>query len=284
MGPLAVLVEAVRQAKVPQSVSTEVFQCALRDDPREADVSGSVQEPAMSDTGNGIPRTRSLSVLCRRSTFCVCRLVGVLAAWIGVSRKLHDCYHSTEQDGSIGRASSYAGDSLRFDGHTSLAQSRALRPREPNQDIRAKRYAKSGVLPSRVRLAGFVFDGCARLSGMEYRIIYSIMLDLGEPPEGPPGSCTAIVVQLGRDGRHYDNSIRNGRDRHGGRAIDLRPGDDVLCHGCWRRIKKITAYRDAWLTAEQAARQRDGDGYLYRLTSPCEPYASQSASASPSRD
>ena len=50
------------------------------------------------------------------------------------------------------------------------------------------------------------------------------------------------------------------------RAIDQRPGDDMLCNGRWRTIRDIVAYRDNWIDEATMARRSGNDGWIYRLS------------------
>jgi hypothetical protein len=87
-----------------------------------------------------------------------------------------------------------------------------------------------------------------------YRIIFSLWFDLGRLPDG---SSIGLVVPLDRNG----NGV-HARPCHKARIIDLRAGDEILFDGICRRIVKVFAYRDAWLTEEDAIRRRD-EGYVY---------------------
>jgi len=96
------------------------------------------------------------------------------------------------------------------------------------------------------------------MSDKPLRIIFSLYFTFANR--------TALVVQLNRQGLPEGNRGEgNGRPRppkH--RTVDLRPGDDVLCQGQWRRIKSVAVYRDGWLS-EADANERVGDwGYIYR--------------------
>jgi hypothetical protein len=98
-----------------------------------------------------------------------------------------------------------------------------------------------------------------------YRLLAALYFDLGQPPGGPPGASTALVVTLKPDGTHANHGGKNnGAPRPPKRrTLDLRPGDQLLCEGQWRTIRSVVAFRDQWLTEEQAERDR-GEGYLYR--------------------
>ena len=78
---------------------------------------------------------------------------------------------------------------------------------------------------------------------------------------GPVDMC---VIALGRDGRNATGNS-NGHPRPPvKRTIDLRPGDQVMSDGRWWTIKSVRAWRDYWLTEEQARRHGDGvHGYVY---------------------
>jgi len=80
---------------------------------------------------------------------------------------------------------------------------------------------------------------------------------------------TALVVQLDRQGLPEGNRGQgNGRPRPPKcRTVDLRPGDDVLCQGQWRRIESVEVYRDGWLTEEEANHRAGVWGYIYRPVS-----------------
>jgi hypothetical protein len=96
------------------------------------------------------------------------------------------------------------------------------------------------------------------------RIIYSLDIELVQPPGSPPGQSSHLIVRLDRAGMTCSGS--NGLPRPPKRrTIDLRVGDHVLCAGQWRTIKGIKAYRENWLTEAQAAACQGGHGYLYRL-------------------
>jgi hypothetical protein len=100
-----------------------------------------------------------------------------------------------------------------------------------------------------------------------YRLITALYFDLGRLPGRPPDSNTALVVGLKPDGTHANRGGKNtGAPRPPKRrAIDLRPGDQLLCEGQWRTIRHVEAFRDCWLTEEQADAHRDRrEGYLYR--------------------
>jgi hypothetical protein len=97
---------------------------------------------------------------------------------------------------------------------------------------------------------------------MPHRIIYSLRYWLEPLPTDPPGSSTAITVQLNRAGISCG---RNSRPRHKKRTIDLRVGDELMCNGRWRKIVEIEADRQGWLNDEKAAARTDDYGYSYRL-------------------
>jgi hypothetical protein len=112
---------------------------------------------------------------------------------------------------------------------------------------------------------------------MRYRIIYSLYIDLGQPPGRPPGESTALVIQLDRKGMRHGGPTRgNGRSRTKSRPIDLRPGDQIQCDGQWRTIKSIVAYRDHWLTEAQADACEGDHGYIYKVAEQkCESAANE---------
>ena len=87
-----------------------------------------------------------------------------------------------------------------------------------------------------------------------YRIIYSVAVDLAG------GDC--VVIPLDRDGQA---SVDGGRPKPPKeRTIELRPGDDVLIGGGWRRVRSIRAEHDAWLSANEIRHLGGIDGFLYR--------------------
>jgi hypothetical protein len=59
---------------------------------------------------------------------------------------------------------------------------------------------------------------------------------------------------------------RGARFNRSTRAIDLRPGDPVLCPGLWATVKRARVYRGFWLTDDGAASTSSEDGYVYRLS------------------
>lgn len=98
-----------------------------------------------------------------------------------------------------------------------------------------------------------------------HRVIYSLYVDMEPEPSDKTGG-KALVVPLGRDGRATGASD-NGRPRAPKvRAIDLRPGDQILCAGQWATVKRVRVYRGFWLTDDGAAAMSGKDGYVYRLT------------------
>lgn len=114
------------------------------------------------------------------------------------------------------------------------------------------------------------------------RLIHSLYFDLGPMPDGPPTSTVALVVHLRPDGTHANKDGKNnGAPRPPKRrTIDLRPGDQMLCMGEWTTIRSIQAFRDAWLTEEQAQAWKD-DGYLYLPARPSKMSACPPASSTP---
>jgi hypothetical protein len=104
-------------------------------------------------------------------------------------------------------------------------------------------------------------------AGKTHRLIYALSVEI-EPPTG--SASASIVIWLGRDGQPL-NGNGNGLPRPPKeRAIDLRVGDQVRFDSLWHEVRGVSAYRQHWLTDEQAERCRgDGDrGYLYRVAGP----------------
>lgn len=96
-----------------------------------------------------------------------------------------------------------------------------------------------------------------------YRLIYSLKLNIEPPPKSGPQVSCQLIVPLTRAGM---STGRNGRQRRPKtRSIDLRIGDDVMVEGIWRKVLSIEAYREHWLTEEEAANSEHGQGYLYRV-------------------
>jgi hypothetical protein len=103
-----------------------------------------------------------------------------------------------------------------------------------------------------------------------HRIITTLSVSWGAWPEDPPGVSYAMLVSLDRAGQAIRKSGDRGAGmpRHKLRTIDLRVGDEVMTlDGRWAKIRELYAYRQHWLTAEQAAAIQS-DGYLYELTAP----------------
>jgi hypothetical protein len=100
-----------------------------------------------------------------------------------------------------------------------------------------------------------------------HRIIYSIYIELEPLPKQPQDAYTALCVPLKGDGMPGGNpSCTNGRPRAPRRrTIDLRVADQILYMGRWHTIKSIVAYRDGWLTREQAERFAKWRGDVYSL-------------------
>src|SRR5262245_28284846 len=93
-----------------------------------------------------------------------------------------------------------------------------------------------------------------------HRLIYSLKLNVSPPPGSRPGVSCQLIVPLCRDG---NSGNRNGRPRPPRRrTIDLRVGDDVLVDGIYRKVLGIEAYREHWLTEEQATSLQHEQGYL----------------------
>ncbi len=105
------------------------------------------------------------------------------------------------------------------------------------------------------------------LSGMAYRIIYSLYFELGPIPLQKPEFILALVVPLDRRGMPAGKrSDRNGYPRPPKRrTIDLRVGDEIWCGRHWVNIKKVEAHRDSWLTWEEAFACKGNEGFLYRV-------------------
>ena len=78
---------------------------------------------------------------------------------------------------------------------------------------------------------------------------------------GPIDMC---VIALNRAGQNATgNSNRHPRPPVM-RTIDLRPGDQVMSEGQWWTSQSVRAWRDFWLTEEQASKfANSDDGYLY---------------------
>jgi len=94
------------------------------------------------------------------------------------------------------------------------------------------------------------------VAGMYYRQIFYLEFRFG-----PVDMC---VIALGRDGQSATGNS-NGRPRSPvKRTIDLRPGDQMLSGEHWWTIESARAWRDFWLTEEQAVNDAHGDhGYVY---------------------
>jgi hypothetical protein len=92
------------------------------------------------------------------------------------------------------------------------------------------------------------------------RLIFSIELDLSPPPGSPPSASLGIVIPLGRDGNATGRNGRPGPPKT--RTIDLRPGDEVMIGGRWRRVLGIRAYRQTHGSPQQV--EAIGDGYVIK--------------------
>jgi hypothetical protein len=98
----------------------------------------------------------------------------------------------------------------------------------------------------------------------EYRLIYSLEIELEPPPGARPGESSAIIVPLDRQGMPLGGGSKGRPRAPKVRTIDLRAGDDLMFERRWRRVLGVSAFRDAWLTAESVERIEHGMGYLYR--------------------
>lgn len=100
-----------------------------------------------------------------------------------------------------------------------------------------------------------------------HRIIYSLKFEIEPPPDSKPGVSCQLIVPLDRQGNSINGSLPRPPKQ---RMIDVRAGDYLLFAKQWRNVLGVAAYRDNWLTAEQAEQchNRDDLGYLYRVTMP----------------
>jgi hypothetical protein len=94
------------------------------------------------------------------------------------------------------------------------------------------------------------------VGGMFYRRIYYLEFRFS-----PVDMC---VIALNRHGQNATGNS-NGHPRPPvKRTIDLRPCDQMLSEGQWCTIKSVRAWRDFWLTEEEALKHvNSDDGYLY---------------------
>lgn len=97
-----------------------------------------------------------------------------------------------------------------------------------------------------------------------HRIIWSLQFDIEPPAGSKPGVSCQLIVPLDRQG----NSLNGGKPRPPKtRMIDVRVGDYLMFAKRWQKVLGVKAYRDNWLTSEEAERchERDDLGYLYRI-------------------
>lgn len=95
-----------------------------------------------------------------------------------------------------------------------------------------------------------------------HRLIFSLLLDI-TPRDAKPGELCQLVVPLRRDGNAAGRSGLPRPPKQ--RTIDLRVGDGILSNGTWRTVLGIEAYREHWLTEDEATNLEHGQGCLYRL-------------------
>lgn len=128
--------------------------------------------------------------------------------------------------------------------------------------------------PQDRRLCATAFCATVIVARMPYRLISALRLNMGRNRHG---AIQEIIVNLNSEG---GNRLKSGaRPRPPKqRIVDLRPGDEILHEGRWKKVYGLEVFRELVLSDEEAERHaaggsdsgwlvKAGKGYVSPITS-----------------